>query len=78
MSRAQAYLKQILTPEQYEAWREQAALDSRDSTARKKYRYIRTPGMDKRQAKSVETARAWLLRFGYINQAGEWIADVKL
>lgn len=78
MSRAQAYLKQILTPEQYEAWREQAALDSRDSTARKKYRYIRTPRTYGYQQQTIDAARAWLLRYGYIDHSDRWIADVKL
>lgn len=70
MSRAQDYLKMVLTPEQYADYRRHANLDSRDSEARKKARFIKRWQGKGRFAQSVATAKTWLRERGY-SETGE-------
>lgn len=72
MSHARNYLRSILTPDQWQEYQRQAAQDSQDSTARRKWQYVRWYGDKDRLAPSVATARAWLLRNGYVDESGEW------
>lgn len=68
MGHALEYLKLLLTPEQYQTYREHAAVDSRDSYARQKWKSFQRWG-DRRTGK---TARKWLLERSYIDEAGNW------
>lgn len=72
MSRAQTYLKTVLTEEQYEEYRRQCNLDSRDSVARGKLRHIRQWEGKGQYDERVASAKAWLRKNGYIDEAGEW------
>ena len=72
MSHAQEYLRSVLAPDQWQEYKRLAAQDSRDSTARQKWQYVQRYGSEDRLAPSVSTARAWLLRNGYIDESGKW------
>lgn len=79
MSHARNYLRSILTPAQWQEYRRLAAQDSQDSTARRRWQYVQRYGGEARLASSaatlassVATARAWLLRNGYVDESGEW------
>jgi hypothetical protein len=72
VSRIVDFLKRTLNAEQYAEYREAARLDSRDSEARKRWRYVRD------KIRSADTHRAWLLRYGYIDEAGRWLDVCKL
>lgn len=80
MSRADTYLRSILTAPQWEELRRQRNKDSQDSTARQKYRFWRSTAhrQDTWIDKSRATALAWLVTKGYCDPAGNWIADIKL
>lgn len=68
MSHALDYLKRVLTPAEYATYREKAAIDSKDSYARQKWRISQNPHNGKASAR----ARAWLLARGYVDEAGNW------
>jgi hypothetical protein len=72
VSRTTPILRAALTPEEYAEYREAARLDSRDSEARKRWRYVRD------KIRSADTHRAWLLRYDYIDEAGRWTNQCKL
>lgn len=80
MSRANDYLRSVLTAAEYLEYRRHAALDSRDSEARKRYRRIahaQRQGASPLMNQRIALNHAWLLRYGYIDDAGAWISEVK-
>lgn len=76
MSRANDYLATVLTPEQYAEYKHHAALDSRDSTARQKWRSLQRQSMPVMYS-SRATNLAWLKRFGYVDSDGRWTGLTK-
>jgi hypothetical protein len=72
VSRTTPILRAALTESQYAEYREAARLDSRDSEARKRWRYVRD------KIRSAPIHRAWLLKHGYIDSDGRWLDVCKL
>lgn len=79
MSHADRYLRTVLTVEQWAELKKHRNHDNRDSTARQKYRFYRRTGarIEPWIIKSRGTALAYLVRHGYCDPAGNWIADIK-
>lgn len=84
MSRADTYLRSILTAAQWEELRRQRNHDNQDSVARQKYRFYHKTHMRAELAGSGWVVKkraanlAWLVTKGYCDPAGNWIADIKL
>lgn len=71
-NRAGTYLKRVLTDTQYAAYRRLTAHDSRDSQARKHWRYLERMEKDypRTNTERQEAVRAWLQKWGYMAADG--------
>lgn len=75
-NRAGTYLRSILSDEQYAEYKRQQQLDSRDSTARQKWRSAKRHKAGEYD-KTHATNLAWLRKFGYVDSDGQWTGLTK-
>lgn len=73
MNRAGQYLKATLSPEQWAEYKRQQQLDSQDSSARQRWRYVkRSASWGPQYTKARATSLAWLKARGYVTEQGQW------